>query len=225
MAIHEFSAPVFFFFFNDYFLLLNRNYPERAALKLVGDRYRLSGSQRNCLYRGITSQANSDIRILKRTENPKHQLIHVDGYNVIFTIMNYLLGKVLFVAYDGFLRDSGESYGKIEKPDLFIRSANLFLDCLTAASPERTIVYLDASVDDSEKHRKMIEDGLWARSLSGEIRFSRYADKELLKIKKGIIASSDSEIIDHSDVGIFDLARHCLETTFKIRFVELSGLI
>jgi hypothetical protein len=36
----------------DYFYLIDKNYPERGSLKIVGDRYRLSGDQRTILYRG-----------------------------------------------------------------------------------------------------------------------------------------------------------------------------
>ena len=46
------------FFMNackDYAYLINRNYPERGTLKLVGDRYRLTRDQRTILYRGISS--------------------------------------------------------------------------------------------------------------------------------------------------------------------------
>jgi hypothetical protein len=37
---------------HDYYYLLNRHFPERGVLKLVGDRYRLDGDQRTVLYRG-----------------------------------------------------------------------------------------------------------------------------------------------------------------------------
>ena len=46
----------------DYYYLIDRNYPERGTLKLIGDRYRLSGDQRTVLYRGISSQERSDMR-------------------------------------------------------------------------------------------------------------------------------------------------------------------
>jgi hypothetical protein len=39
-----------------YAYLVNRNYPERGAVKMVGDRYRLTGDQRTVLYRGYISR-------------------------------------------------------------------------------------------------------------------------------------------------------------------------
>jgi hypothetical protein len=225
LALHEFSAPVFADAAGDYFYLINRAYPEKSALKLVGDRYRLSGNQRNCLYRGITSQAIADTRMLKRTENLKHQLIHVDAYNVLFTIMNYLLGKRLFISNDGFLRDSGEAYGKIENREIFFRSINLLLDCLSAIHPEHSLFHLDTSVDSSRQYRDIMENGLKARHLSGEVLLSKHADTDLLKVKDGIIATSDSEIIDHGSVGIIDLARPCLESNFQTTFVGMEELL
>lgn len=225
MALNETSTSEFARAVKDYFFLLNREYPEKGALKLVGDRYRLSGTQRNCLYRGITSRANLARRHSKQTQNLKNQHIHVDGYNVIFTIMNYLLGKTLFIANDGFLRDSGESYGRIEKSDLFSRSIDLFLDYLSSTPPEHSLICLDTSIDNSRLHRDMLEDGMKARNLPGEILLSRHADTTLLKVKEGIIATSDSGIIDKSNVGVIDLARHCLEGKYKQRFTELQNLI
>jgi len=43
----------------DYRWLLDRGYPDQGALRLVGDRYRLSGVERNTLYRGVFSDADS----------------------------------------------------------------------------------------------------------------------------------------------------------------------
>jgi len=39
-----------------YKLLRERGYPEKATLKLVGDRHRLSRIQRNCVFRGVILQ-------------------------------------------------------------------------------------------------------------------------------------------------------------------------
>jgi len=40
----------------DYFFLINKKYPEKETVKLIGDRYRLTGLQRTVLFRGITSK-------------------------------------------------------------------------------------------------------------------------------------------------------------------------
>ena len=40
----------------DYRFLLNRSYPQKASIKLVGDRYQLSGQERSVLYRGVSDR-------------------------------------------------------------------------------------------------------------------------------------------------------------------------
>jgi hypothetical protein len=49
----------------DYAYFINRCYPERGTLKLVGDRYRLTRDERTILYRGISSGERSSLRKAK----------------------------------------------------------------------------------------------------------------------------------------------------------------
>ena len=74
----------------DYFYLIDRSYPEKGSLKLVGDRYMLSTDLRNLLYRGVTSRENSKQRSARLVDTPHAPLI-IDGYNVLFTLLNYRL--------------------------------------------------------------------------------------------------------------------------------------
>ena len=92
----------------DYIYFLEKEYPQKAILKLIGDRYLLSGIQRTMLYRGITTKENSLKRTSKLiTENLlSNQILHIDGYNVLITIGSYLNGNTVFVSNDNFLRDA-----------------------------------------------------------------------------------------------------------------------
>lgn len=77
----------------DYRLLLDRGYPVTATIKLVGDRYRLDRSERFILFRGVLDEASSAFirgKILV-TLAPESE-IGVDGYNVLFTLINYRRG-------------------------------------------------------------------------------------------------------------------------------------
>ena len=112
----------------DYSFLMDKDYPEKSTLKLVGDRYRLTGLQRTVLFRGITSTGKTRSRQSKITHDPKGKKLYVDGYNVLFTIMNYLMGKTVFICNDGFMRDSGGTYGGIEDETLFYKAVELFFD-------------------------------------------------------------------------------------------------
>src|SRR5512145_134791 len=91
----------------DYFYMVDHHYPERSVLKLVGDRYLLSGDQRTVLYRGISSLKRSSLRNAFLTKDTGGKQLIVDGYNVLFTLLNYRLGKITFVSTDGIVRDAG----------------------------------------------------------------------------------------------------------------------
>ena len=60
---------------------------------------------------------------------------YIDGYNVLFTIMNYLFGKFIFTGNDGLLRDCGEVYGKVENEALFYRAVDILLEYLKKGEP------------------------------------------------------------------------------------------
>ncbi len=52
----------------DYRYLKNRRYPDKAALKLVGDRWRLGTLQRNCLFRAVFAEEDCRLRRAKLVE-------------------------------------------------------------------------------------------------------------------------------------------------------------
>src|SRR5512133_2589784 len=97
--------------------LRERDFPRRLSFKLVCDRYRLDRFQRVILYHSIYPSKESDERNRKRVESVEKQIFWIDGFNVIFTVANYLLGRPVFIACDGILRDSGEAFGKPDKPE------------------------------------------------------------------------------------------------------------
>jgi hypothetical protein len=210
---------------NDYFFLLNRGYPEKPALKLAGDRYQLSGKQRLILYRGATSRSNVRNRQKKRIRRWENQTLHVDGYNVLFTMMNYLLGKSIFIANDGFLRDAGESYGKIENESIFFRSIDLLLDFISGLKPGPVAIYLDKGVRNRPLHGKILEKGCTARKIQPEIIAEPKVDSRLKTAPEGILATSDSQIIDQTPLRVLDLARQLLENGFQVEIPELESMI
>ena len=60
----------------DYFYLQERKYPQKGTLKLVGDRYKLSGDQRTVLYRGISSTKCSNNRKIRLVTGIKDQNLY-----------------------------------------------------------------------------------------------------------------------------------------------------
>jgi hypothetical protein len=211
----------------DYYYLLNKNYPEKETLKLVGNRFRLTGVQRTVLFRGITSKEKALKRKAKliTLENSKGKILYIDGYNVLFTMMNYLLGKVIFIGNDNILRDSGGAYGKIENETTFYQSANLLLDFIPGSAFQEVTIYLDSPVSNSSSHLIKLEKHVQQKKIKGKIHLTQPVDHLLKQINDAVIATSDSQIIDHTPGKIIDLARSALETTYGIAILDLGSLI
>lgn len=214
----------------DYFFLRNRGYREKTAVKLVGDRYQLSGNERMMLYRGITTIEKAKIRknlITSDMESWKGKTFYMDGYNVCYTIMNYLAGKQVFIGNDGFLRDTGnstENRGKNES--LFHCALKILGDFLEPLEFGNIVVYLDASAGNNGVERDVVS---FKEEMERKLkRFEIYpvisADNELKKTIGGIIASSDSEILDATTCPVIDAARLSLEKQYRLQVVEMETI-
>ncbi|MDQ1352420.1 MAG: hypothetical protein QG657_2726 [Acidobacteriota bacterium] len=208
---------------NDYSFLLNKKYPENPTLKLVGDRYRLTSLQRTILFRGITSQEKITSRKTKISSNLNGKKVYVDGYNVLFTIMNYLLGKTIFIANDGMLRDAGAGYGTIEDETFFFKAADVLFDFIKKKNIPSTVIYLDGPMPDSASHAKELEKKMTEAGIAGKVILAKPADSELKRVNDGMIATSDSGIIDATGCNIFDLARNALEANYQLNAHELRS--
>ncbi len=204
----------------DYFYLMDRSYPEKGALKLTGDRYKLSTDLRNLLYRGVTSRENSEKRSARLVDKP-HDMLIIDGYNVLFTLLNYRLGRMVFVSVDNICRDNGSLYGKIRDENLFVECAGLMAEYLGCSAVPEIIVYLDEPVSFSRDHRRILSLELKKQAVSCRIEVVPSADHAILMHATGIIASSDSNILDRSDNPVFDLPRKILESKFNARLYNL----
>ena len=152
----------------------------------------------------------------------KDKKIYIDGYNVLFTIMNYLFGKLVFIGSDGFLRDCGEGYGKIEDESKFYRAVDLLLEYIAACETATVGIYFDSPVSGSALHVNGVEKRLKEAKLPGEVLLVKFADKELKEKDEGIIATCDSEIIDSTACRVVDLARRVLEKNFEIEILDLG---
>ncbi len=221
----DFVTEPFIHAVKDYFFLINKKYPEKETVKLIGDRYRLTGLQRTILFRGITSKKKSLNRKSKLTKNLKEKKLYLDGYNVLFTIMNYMLGKTIFIGNDGILRDAGEGYGKIENENFFYKAMDLLLDVIRTTEVESVYVYLDDPVSNSDFHMQEFKKKMEQRTIEGEVFSVKFADRELTCKKNGVIATSDSEIIDTTPCPIIDLARNVLETKYRITIFDMGKLL
>lgn len=210
------------FAIHDYRYLLDRGYPGASTLALVGNRYRLDARERMILMRGVLDAERSRANAAKRLGSlePGASLC-VDGYNVLFTLWNYMRGAPLFVATDGLLRDAGASHGRFSGTNGFERALELFAEWIGAFELGSLTVALDAPVSFSAMHAAALRDRLGELCLSVEVMVAASADPVVAAFDGDAIASSDSALVASSRAPAFDLARAVLERAFGARFPML----
>lgn len=211
----------------DYLFLLNRHYPQSTLIKLVGDRYQLSGTERSMLYRGIfaTNEAIARKNKLAGRTAILGQTLTVDACNVLITIGSYLNGNVVFISNDQFLRDASEIHGKVFRSDLIERSLSLLIEFLKVQQPGEIRFLIDTPVSYSGQLAARINQMLPENNLKGSAETHPSPDFILKTLESGIIATSDSAIIDKTPLPVYDLPYQVLTHHFTPDFFDLGGII
>jgi len=213
----------------DYSFLLNKGYPEKPVNELVGNRYRLPSELRKVLYRGVLKREEAEknyARLTKpappRADTPA---LHIDGYNLLLTCLHYRLGKPMFIANDGFLRDVGGNHGRIQQEKLLFDVAEGLLRWCGARLQTLFLIYLDAPVSKSGRHAERLREIGKMLGIRLEIELVKSADYLVKQQTAGVAVTSDSGIISRLHIPVFDLARTFLEAEYSPRFFDLRKLL
>ena len=195
--------------------LLNRGYPRKVCLELVGNRYRLSFDERHLLHRGVFSELDSKSRLEKRIPagRTKNRNLAIDGYNVLITVEAGLCGRPLVLADDGFTRDISGLSGNFRKTARTEKALKLILDVLKTMNPRHALFLFDAPISKSGELAEEVRTQLMKESLPGDALAVKVPEKILIGFP-GIVATSDTAIIDQSE-KVVDLAGHVLRTRIK----------
>ena len=121
----------------DFKQLRDKGYPEKASLKLVGDRYDLTREQRNCLFRGIvpSERAGARRRKIAQLKEVTGAPLGIDWYNVLITVESYLRGVTLFISEDGVVRDSSATHGSYRWTGVTERAVQEIVQAAGALGP------------------------------------------------------------------------------------------
>jgi hypothetical protein len=209
----------------DFSYLIENEYPRKAILKLIGDRHLLSRAQRTLLNRGIIKKNDAVNRYKKMASGIKDSVLYIDTYNVLFIISNYLLGRLVFISTDGFLRDAGETYGKLHREKVFLKSLELLMDFLEKAAPSEIIFYIDNPVAYSGDLAEQLRISLKDKHLKGNAFTVNNPDNELISKTDGIIATSDSEVMNETLCRIYDLPVMVLNSNYKLQLIDLREIL
>jgi hypothetical protein len=199
----------------DFHYLLNRGYPRKTSLEIVGNRYNLSFDQRHLLHRGIYSDSDAKARRKKKVplQKLRDKKIAIDGHNVLITIEAALSGRPLILSNDGFIRDISGLSGNFKMTDISGKAIHLILDALKKTKPFHVLFLFDAPISKSGLLAYEVREQLRNDDLPGDAMAVKVPEKILLGFK-GIVATSDTAIIDQS-IEVFDLAGHIVMARIK----------
>jgi hypothetical protein len=209
----------------DFSYLIENEYPRKAILKLTGDRYLLNKTQRTLLNRGILRKKDAVARYKKTVNSIADSVLFIDTYNVLHIISNYLLGRIVFISSDGFIRDAGETYGKLHGEEIFMKSIGYLMEFLEQAAPSEVVFYIDNPVAYSGDLADRLRICLKEKKLRGGAFTVKNPDKVLIMKKEGIIATSDSEVMNEADCKICDLPAMVLNSRFQLQIIDLRDIL
>ena len=124
--------------------LREKGYPEKASLKVVGDRYRLSRVERNALFRGVIPEAVCGARKKKaRRRAPMSAARASASTGTMFSSpwKATCAGFPVFVSDDGMTRDSSATHGSYRTATVTERGPGCDLrdPALAGARPRRRL--------------------------------------------------------------------------------------
>ena len=221
--------------------LLDKQYPKKASLELVGNRYNLNRDERLILYRGVFDTESMERRKKKRFDFVRGmgpdsfniERVIIDGYNVLISIESYLKGKIIFRALDGYVRDTSGVHGNHAIDDCTQRSVVLIADFvkdLTAEvrSQPDVRVFLDSPVSKSGELARSITDLFKQRGVEAEVKALKNPDSVIEVMSKesahSLTATSDTVIIDKVE-QVVDIPDFVTKNVFGASVLDLHTLL
>lgn len=182
---------------DDMHYLLSKDYPPRATLALVGNRYRLRQRQILAL-QGMACSA-IDVVIRKRKELSADAIsgktIYLDGFNIVIILETFLSGGFIFRGLDGCYRDISSvhgSYKRVKQTEEVLITVGKALHQL---APERVIWIFDAPVSNSGRLKTLCYEMAAAYGFAWDIYLDNAPDKYLVAENR-LIASSDAWVLN-----------------------------
>ncbi len=181
----------------DFSYLLTRGFSETAALKTVGDRYRLTQRQRlavqraSCSQQALQHRSNTQVAL----DSLVGQTLAIDGYNLLISIESALSNAYLFIGRDGCYRDLASIHGTYRRVEETLPAIEILGNILESLAVERTIIYLDAPVSNSRRLKALMADVAAQHQWNWQVEVQLQPDALLARSSHPVV-TSDSWILD-----------------------------
>jgi len=217
---------------DDLIFLLDRRYPKKQAIEIVGNRYRLDGEERKILYRGVFDTRSAERRKAKKCALSQVERILIDGYNVLITLESYLRGKMVFRSLDGYLRDIAGQYGDYTFDDFTRRGVELIVQFMKAEFLKSTRsftggeLFLDYPVSKSGELAAYLRHKFLKARLAIEVSVVRSPDFLIIEggARKGTAAASSDTVIIDKVSQVFDVPAFIIGEVFGKEVPDLRSI-
>jgi len=202
--------PIFATAASDLSFLLGKQYGEKSALALVGNRYQLNKRQQRALSL-ITCPSDKIISRKQKALKPEAlhgQDIAIDGYNLLITIEAALSQGYILVGQDGSYRDIASVHSTYKKVDETIPALLLIDKTLKELSVKHVQWYFDAPVSNSGRLKVLLYELAAQNKSNWNIDLVFNPDTMLIE-KKKICVTADSWILDEVD-AYFNLSQYII---------------
>jgi hypothetical protein len=209
----------------DLYYLLGRDYPIKASLALVGNRYQLVKRQLQAL-QGMACSAN-ELRKRKNTElSPaalKDETILLDGFNVLIILETALSGGFVFEGLDSCYRDISSVHGSYRTVETTEQALITIGKALQQLQLKKVIWVFDAPVSNSGKLKGTCYEIAGQHRFPWEIRLENAPDKYLIE-NSGLICSSDAWVLNECQ-SWFNLGAHLINNLTGVQILSFNNRI
>jgi len=207
---------------SDYSMLLTAGYAPKSSLKLVGDRFALTGRQRLAVMRSACSDRQLEERQSRQldTDRLKGRAIVIDGYNLLITTESALSGAAIFIGRDRCMRDLSGVHGSYRKVTETIGAIELIAKHLNNLGVAHARWLFDSPVSNSGRLKTLMYELIEKNDWPFDVQLLTNPDKELIATEK-TIATSDGNILDNCTQWT-NLAAHIIQTEIQKGNIEVN---
>lgn len=191
--------------------LLSREYAQRSALALVGNRYMLNVRQQQSVLGMAAAEKSIANRKQKSLQfvNLKDKDVVIDGFNALIGLESLLSGGFIFQGVDGFYRDLSSVHGSYKRVQQTMKAIDLIAEFYVQAEIRHLHWYFDKPVSNSGKLKRLIEDLAAEKGYNWQVDLTFATDKDIVAEQKTVI-TSDAWILDEA-VSNYNLLEYVLE--------------